>query len=326
MHADTYNAVLRQHHYRQKQLSSATALLSELPLFKHHIYSKIASIAYTMKSQTYSSQSIIAKHGDIINNVLLVASGQVKVYAPTSKETDNPTQPGINKIIERRIPKLAVALLGRGQIIGEIEVQKGLRTFQMTYESSAASTEILEMPATVFKESLSTGDFRQSIIYQALDGINQEKEQRRIGRLSRAHDAMKKMMEGNTEDLKAKEELLGILPSIIDPSVALDPTGSMNPTSKNRRTSWIANGSYESPNAPKVTRKISFAANSSDLTPTKPDTSDKLDQIRTAVSAVSDAFKGSNGHINSTPPTNIKRSFQGSPNPRKLSFISKPIS
>ena len=48
MHANTYNAVLRQYHYRQKQLTTATNLLSELPLFKSYAYSKLATVAYTV--------------------------------------------------------------------------------------------------------------------------------------------------------------------------------------------------------------------------------------------------------------------------------------
>jgi len=159
MHAETYNTVLRQHHYRQKQLSSATALLQELPLFKHHNYSKVASVAYTMRSQTYSNQAAIVNYGDTINNVLLIAAGQVKVYA-APKVDENQEKKLI--VIHKRIPKLAIALLGRGSIIGEMEIQKGLRTFQLTYESGAAATEVLEMPATVFKDSLIGEKYRRN--------------------------------------------------------------------------------------------------------------------------------------------------------------------
>lgn len=241
MHAETYNAVLRQHHYRQKQLSSATGLLTELPLFKHHNYSKIASIAYTMRSQTYSNQSIIVKYGDIINNIMLVASGQVKVYAPPSNNTsdnngsfhlpatnnspNNPNNPSNNnnnhtnpfiKILEKRIPKLAVALYGRGQIIGEMEMQTGARTFQMTYEASGSSTEILEIPATVFKENVHNDEFKSSVLYKHIEGMNELKEQTRVHRVSRAYDAMKRMMEGNTVEDQTKEEILAVLPNIVD--------------------------------------------------------------------------------------------------------------
>lgn len=232
MHAETYNAVLRQHHYRQKQLSSATALLTELPLFKHHNYSKIASIAYTMRSQTYSNQSSIVKAGDPVINVMLVASGQVKVYAPQGEavgNTINPSDPTtatsstttnpFMKIIEKRMPKLAVSLLGRGQIIGEIEMHRGFRHFQMSYEASGSSTEILEIPATVFKENVHNEEFKASILYKNMEGMTEFKEQKRVHRLSRAYDAMKKMMEGTTEEDKMKEELMTVLPSILDSDV-----------------------------------------------------------------------------------------------------------
>jgi CRP-like cAMP-binding protein len=248
LHADTYNAVLRQHHYRQKQLSSATALLSELPLFKGHNYSKIASIAYTMRSQSYSSGTILAKHGEIINNVLLIASGQVKVYAPPAQGNTHTDEKDKNTPT-KRLPRLAVCLLGRGQIVGEIEISKNSRTFQMTYETCSATTEILEMPATTFKDSISTEEIKQSMIYKSIEDINEEKEQRRVGRLTRAYDAVKKMMEGNSSEKKAKDELMSILPAIIDPAVNDSP----NISAKN--TSFRGGNEFSSPSKP--TRRLS---------------------------------------------------------------------
>eukprot|EP00981_Chlorochromonas_danica_P015591 scaffold13610_cov159-Ochromonas_danica.AAC.4 len=235
MHADTYNAVLRQHHYRQKQLSSATSLLQELPLFRHNIYSKIASIAYTMRSQTYSSGSLLVKVGDPINNVLLIASGQVKVYAPPGGDGVT-EEAGQGNQVMKRLPRLAVAVLGRGQIIGEAELHKGLRTFLMTYETAAASTEILEMPSTVFKEALDSGDFRNSVVYRSIEMVVEEKELRRTGRISRAYDAMKKMVEGRTKVLKAKEEIMNILPGLLDTSYSSPPLTSISASPKGSST------------------------------------------------------------------------------------------
>lgn len=238
MQADTYNAVLRQHHYRQKQLSSATALLSELPLFKHLNYSKIASIAYTMKSQTYSSGSTIVKAGQVINNVMLIVSGQIKVFASASVAAtagDNGSkgaasgagksllatyETSINKMIAKRIPRLAVSILGRGQIIGELEVHRGLRTFEMTYESFAAGTEVLEIPVTVFKENITSFDFKKSANYLHIEAMNQEKEDQRNGRIHRAYTTMRKMMEGPSKEEKVKEQLLHVLPQILDPTLS----------------------------------------------------------------------------------------------------------
>jgi len=204
MHADTYNAVLRQHHYRQKQLSSATALLQQLPLFRGLNYSKVASVAYTMRSQTYSNQSLIVGYGDTITSVFLIAAGQVKVFsAPSIDEKD-----GHNKALQKRIPKLAIALLGKGQIIGEMEVQKGLTTFQMTYEASGSSTEVLGMPAAIFKDTISSGGLTQSMLYKNIEEMNDAKEQRRMGRMNRAYDAMKNMMVTEVKGLQSKDQLV----------------------------------------------------------------------------------------------------------------------
>ncbi len=259
MHAETYNAVLRQHHYRQKQLSSATALLSELPLFKVYNYSKIASIAYTMRSQTYSAQSTIVSFGQVINNVILIVSGQVKVFAAplaSSKKDGDSEEDKIGRIIEKRIPRLAVSMLGRGQIIGEMEMHKNCRTFQMTYEAGSASTEVLEMPATVYKESVGGAEFRQSQVYKSVEEVNDQNEQRRATRLVRAYDAMKSMMGGSTREVKSKDELLGVLPVIVDP---YSSSGSMSsaqyqPGRKNLSTRH----SFNNPDVLKVTRKPSF--------------------------------------------------------------------
>ncbi len=264
MHAETYNAVLRQHHYRQKQLSSATALLSELPLFKMYNYSKIASIAYTMRSQTYSAQSMIAQYGQVINNVILIVSGQVKVYAAPASTGGAREEDGggdrINKIIEKRIPRLAVSMLGRGQIIGELEMHKGLRTFQMTYESGSASTEVLEMPSTVFKESVGGAEFRQSALYKSLEEINDQNELRRQGRLTRAYDAMKSMMGGTTRAVQSKDELMNVLPMLVDPyaSAASSAMGSSFQQAYPGRGTASTRHSFNNPDILKVTRKASF--------------------------------------------------------------------
>lgn len=266
MHADTYNAVLRQHHYRQKQLSSATALLSELPLFKMYNYSKIASIAYTMRSQTYSAQAVLASHGEVINNVILIVSGQVKVYAApglTSVSTKIRGEAGdnITKMIEKRIPRLAVAMLGRGQIIGESEMHKNMSTFQMTYEAGSASTEVLEMPCTVYKESVGSVEFRQTDAYKSLEELNALNEQRQAGRLARAYDAMKGMMGGSTREVKSKDELLNVLPVIVDPYNSTYNSFDSHTTYQGRSRQGgasLTRNSFNNPDILRVTRKQSF--------------------------------------------------------------------
>lgn len=348
MHADTYNAVLRQHHYRQKQLSSATALLSELPLFKHLNYSKIASIAYTMKSQTYSAGSVIIRAGQVINNVMLIVSGQIKVFANASDAAAADTSSSkhkavasstvskslaasyeisVNKMIAKRIPRLAVSILGRGQIIGETEVYHGHRTFEMTYESFAAGTEVLEIPATVFKENITSLDFKKSANFHAIEAMNQEKEERRQGRMHRAYTAMRKMMEGPSKEEKVKEQLLTVLPQVLDPTVsepgylgapnlssysARNSTkqslgSSLASTGKSPRLLSVLNSTGE--DAPKVHRRLPSGASPS----------------KSEVFAPTNSLSSHNPASSMAPPSTEKRSVVMQ-SPRKIHFTSPATS
>jgi hypothetical protein len=102
-------------------------------------------------------------------------------------------------------------------MIGDMEVQKGLHQFQMTYESGVNGTEILEIPLTVYQESLASADsLIQTYVYRNIEEINNEKEQRRVSRMSRAYDAIKSMMGTENKALKCKEELRRALPILVD--------------------------------------------------------------------------------------------------------------
>jgi CRP-like cAMP-binding protein len=75
MHGETYDKVLRQHHYRQRTLSIACKLLQELPLFQKFTFSKISQVAYTMRSQLYSVKTKIVSAGDPVKCIYVVGSG-----------------------------------------------------------------------------------------------------------------------------------------------------------------------------------------------------------------------------------------------------------
>ena len=98
---------------------------------------------------------------------------------------------------------------------------------------------------------------------------NDEMNQRRIGRLNRAYDVMKSMIEGSSRHTKAKQDLISILPSIIDPELC----GKEISQSKSQK----ANSNYDS-DAVTVTRKSSFSV--------KLDEGD-LQQVRRVAKAVS---------------------------------------
>lgn len=217
-------------------------MLAKLPLFKHHIHSKIAAIAYTLTSQTYSSGKIIVRYNDPINYVLLIASGEVKVYAPTEKELENEnsgknnnngptigtkfsTAPAhdVSNVLSKRIPRLAVSLLGKGYLIGETEFYQNKKTFQMTYETNSINTEILFMPINVFKESILVGDFRNSFAFKTIEMISDEREDRIKKNIVKSREIMHKKMKGETDKINDRENLIKILPSIIDSSLPTAP-------------------------------------------------------------------------------------------------------
>lgn len=230
MHADTYNAVLRQHHYRQKQLSTATGLLSQLPLFKSFAYSQVAAIAYTMTSQTYSSQSTIAKFEEEIKFVSLIVKGEVKTFAAPVSPLLLSRDEEVGKVLQKRIPKLAVAFLGRGQIIGESEVHHGFTRFQHTYVAVASATEVLQIPIEVYKENVA--DEADKEVLSSVRQVHQQTERVREDRLGRAREVIKGMV-GSTDvrEVKSKRELMNLLPVILDAQV---PQG-MPPVAVTRR-------------------------------------------------------------------------------------------
>jgi hypothetical protein len=70
--------------------------------------------------------------------------------------------------VEKRLPKLAVASLGRGQIIGETEVMLKLDKFEMTYVSSSGC-EVFFMPLNVFLDAIHSPAVKNSVYYNKLE-------------------------------------------------------------------------------------------------------------------------------------------------------------
>lgn len=157
VYADTYNATLRKHHFRQQQMSSAIALLKELPIFNFQSNAKIAQFAYNLRCQTYSPRTIIARANTKINTLYLINSGSIKAVAnaggnkcgENSAESDSEA----SRVTLRRL-ELCALEFGRGQIIGLWEVLKDQVVYEMTYISSA-SCELLEISRQYFQEVMS---------------------------------------------------------------------------------------------------------------------------------------------------------------------------
>ena len=79
LHSSTYNAVLKQHHYRSSKLSAATALLATMPVFNTYSAAKLGNIAYNMTATMHQKTSLIARAGTEIKRVMVVHTGTVRV-------------------------------------------------------------------------------------------------------------------------------------------------------------------------------------------------------------------------------------------------------
>jgi len=289
VHADTYNATLRDHHYRIKQLSSSITFLQELPLFKQLTPSTLNSIAYTLKSQIYVKYDIIINKGDIINNLFIILSGTVKAYASVLNNNENniDNNDNDNKIDEnnetgvinnhikkdnkiknnknikvekkienkktvsnndknkndknknnvttsttttssnstttnnndlkdnkielqhnkKRIPKIAISMLGRGKIIGESEIFKELSNFEFSYEIATIGTELLLMPATVFREAMSADHFKNSDAYKIIESNSTQKILLNNNKFNRSNEAIKTLIIGDKSEIKGRTQL-----------------------------------------------------------------------------------------------------------------------
>jgi len=225
LHADTYNAVLRQHHFRQTRLDSSIALLQELPLFQQLSPSVLTAIAYTIKSQTYSRNEVVVADGDVINNLFLIASGDIKVHAPavattattTSSASMDSTDSRSISIRKSRPPSVAVAVMSRGKLIGEAEVFQDARLFEFSYRVSSSIAELLAIPATVLREALHANKVKESQVYRAIEAAHLQKKMvidervKTALRMTTALMMAKSTTEGQgssrSKELKSKSEL-----------------------------------------------------------------------------------------------------------------------
>lgn len=221
LHADTYDAVLRKFHTRQRQLNLARSLLTELPLFSHAGFSKISSIAYTLKCQIFTCKSFLGKTGNTIACVYLIISGEVKVISKQKITFDQTGFKSENSVsLERNLPSLAYSQIGRGFIIGEMELYKGSETYLMDYIVTSAECEVFEMPLDVYRDFLTSTETKEFRLFNRIEHAIVERDQRHQSRINRASAAMKLMVVNKIEEIEAKNILMGILPSLITNNAA----------------------------------------------------------------------------------------------------------
>ena len=231
LHASTYNLVLKQHHYRASKLSAATALLKQMPVFNTYSHAKLSSIAFNMKSTFHQKTSVVVHAGDNIDRVLIVHTGTIRVLKereipqPADYDSDDPPEPGeavhyrsAEETLLRRLPRLAVSELGKGSVVGEWELLKGLETFSTTYISSSNDCEVFEMPLSVYQEcctSTTISEHQQDLMREKLV-LAQRRDTKIKGRLDRTEDKIKKIALEFAKDKDDQTTLLRMLPLLID--------------------------------------------------------------------------------------------------------------
>jgi CRP-like cAMP-binding protein len=241
--APTYNSVLRQHHYRSKQLTTCTALLQSLPIFNLYSYSKLSNIAYGMKSRMYSNGSILVKANSNLNIIMIVNTGHVKVIHPKKKIEHDEEWDGVRsatETMEMRLPKLAHAILGRGSIIGQEEITTETNKYSMTYVSCSHDCEVFEMPINLYKECCLSAEAMSNPVTKALTKFRNDRSQTNTDRVERSAEAMRQMALAHAQKIDDKAQLVRLLPLLID-GISLDPPGKSS-TSGNGNGSGSGDG------------------------------------------------------------------------------------
>lgn len=216
-----YNEVLRKHHFRQRNLTNCIRLLQEIPVIQSYSHSKISQLAYHMNYMEYSGNKKIIAAGNTIDKVLVVLSGEIRAYKPNEKEKEKKRNVIVSntyvKKIENRLPRLAVAIIGRGKLIGNTELQAGETRYSMSYESNYSGCEVFEIPADVYIEYFCIPEIRELPIYKTLETYTKKKENEQATRHSRSRAAMKSMVTNPAITCQSvKVDLLSVLHNMVD--------------------------------------------------------------------------------------------------------------
>lgn len=215
-----YNEVLRKHHFRQRNLTNCIKLLQEIPIIQSYSYSKISQLAYNMNYMQYTGNKRILTANETITKVIVILSGEIKVYMPKEKEKETKRNVIVSNRsiakIEKRLPRLAVVCLGRGKTIGNDELQKGMTKYEMSYESNYSGCEVFEIPANVYIEYFCIPEIRELPIYKTLSLYTKKKENEQSSRYDRSRLAMKSMVTNPSVACQSvKVDILSVLHNMV---------------------------------------------------------------------------------------------------------------
>lgn len=219
MHANTYDTCLRKFHFRQHTLSSAIKLLQDIPTFNQIGHSKVSQLAFAMTKRTFSSSTIICTPKDLIDKVMVVASGEVKVTPKRAKfDVANTSL----RQLESRLPNLSIVSIGRGQIIGEKDINTGESHYSMTYTANYTGCDIFELPLQSYRDHMQAVRFMrfsegQDELEDAMNRTLCEREAQHMLRVSRTTSLMRIMVMDSVGAVAIKKkDVLTALPSIVE--------------------------------------------------------------------------------------------------------------
>jgi CRP-like cAMP-binding protein len=203
LYENTYNAVLRRHHFRQQEMSQAIEFMKGIPLCNTYNYSQLAGLAYSMKTCGFEKKAVIIEAGNKISCVYIVRSGDVWVSTEVEKSCSNKKP--------CRMPALALCILAIGKVLGEQDILDGKITYSSSYIANS-DCWLYEIPLETYRNALKTPSFE----YPATAQITKDLKQKCNGRAERAKTSIESLLLNLTEDFVLKGDLMKVLPSVIE--------------------------------------------------------------------------------------------------------------
>lgn len=220
VHADCYNAVLRRHHLRQQKMAEGLHLLQNVAVFRDAGYAKLAQIAFAMKFVQVSAKTRLVCAGDAVETVYLLGTGLVSVLSRCA----DPSRGGAQAGGVFKSMSLAVAQWGKGFVVGERELQGGLKHFENTYET-VGQCEMFEIPVQLCKEIIKPADRDdEGDVAAPLSPMELEFRADRE-RVARASSAVQSIFGSGLMQSQANADLLRLLPLLI----ATAPSATSSP-------------------------------------------------------------------------------------------------
>eukprot|EP01041_Mallomonas_annulata_P001870 gene1870-3627_t len=191
--SDIYDQILRPYRLSEEQLTIATGLLRENILFSHYDDAKLLSLAYSLHYREVNANTTIVAAGSAVKGVLIILRGEVKAFPFDS--TDH------------KGPRVAVAQLGRGTIIGERELLKQSTRFHMSYVT-AGTTQIFEMDAKTFQDNSCSDRLRAAERFKNAERAELAREEVYLQRLNSSKKVLGDFMMSDEDEAAVIQQVL----------------------------------------------------------------------------------------------------------------------